>query len=95
MRTFDLWHWFASFSVSRRALTTVAHRCRYGLLDDKVKFLRGFFSDTLPKAPIEKLSVIRLDGEPRAQCKALALPATPLTSFALLACAQVTRTRAP
>ena len=36
---------------------------RYGLLDDQVKFLKGWFKDTLPSAPIEKLSVLRLDGD--------------------------------
>jgi len=36
---------------------------RFGLLDDKVKFLEGWFSETLPKAPIEKLAIIRLDGD--------------------------------
>ena len=36
---------------------------RYGLLDDQVKFLVGWFKDTLPTAPIERLSVIRLDGD--------------------------------
>lgn len=36
---------------------------RYGLLDDQVVFLEGWFKDTLPKAPIAKLSVLRLDGD--------------------------------
>ena len=36
---------------------------RYGLLDDQVKFLKGWFKDTLPKAPIEKLAFARLDGD--------------------------------
>lgn len=36
---------------------------RYGLLDDQVRFLKGWFRDTLPTAPIERLSVIRLDGD--------------------------------
>ena len=36
---------------------------RYGLLDDQVKFLKGWFKDTLPIAPIEKLAVLRLDGD--------------------------------
>ena len=36
---------------------------RYGLLDDQVQFLKGWFKDTLPTAPIEKLAVLRLDGD--------------------------------
>lgn len=36
---------------------------RYGLLDTQVDFLKGWFKDTLPHAPIEKLAVIRLDGD--------------------------------
>ena len=35
----------------------------YGLLDDQVKFLKGWFKDTLPTAPIGKLSLMRLDGD--------------------------------
>jgi O-methyltransferase len=36
---------------------------RYDLLDDQVRFLKGWFSDTLPTAPIERLAVMRLDGD--------------------------------
>jgi O-methyltransferase len=36
---------------------------RYGLLDDQVRFLPGWFRDTLPGAPISKLAVLRLDGD--------------------------------
>jgi len=36
---------------------------RYGLLDDQVRFLKGWFCDTLPSAPIEHLAVLRLDGD--------------------------------
>jgi hypothetical protein len=34
---------------------------RYGLLDDQVQFLPGWFSETLPGAPIERLAMLRLD----------------------------------
>jgi hypothetical protein len=36
---------------------------RYGLLDEQVCFLAGFFSDTLPSAPIKKLAILRADGD--------------------------------
>ena len=36
---------------------------RYGLLDDRVQFLKGWFKDTLPNAPIDCLAVMRLDGD--------------------------------
>jgi O-methyltransferase len=36
---------------------------RYGLLDEQVNFLPGWFNETLPTAPIEQLAVLRLDGD--------------------------------
>jgi len=36
---------------------------RYGLLDDQVRFLEGWFKDTLPDAPIEQLAILRLDAD--------------------------------
>lgn len=36
---------------------------RYGLLDDQVRFLPGWFKETLRSAPIERLAVLRLDGD--------------------------------
>lgn len=36
---------------------------KYGLLDNQVEFVVGWFSDSLAKAPIEALSLIRLDGD--------------------------------
>lgn len=36
---------------------------RYGLLDDRVVFLNGWFKDTLPSAPIEKIAVLRMDAD--------------------------------
>jgi O-methyltransferase len=36
---------------------------RYELLDDQVRFIKGWFRDTLPQAPLSKLALIRLDGD--------------------------------
>lgn len=36
---------------------------RYDLLDEQVRFVKGWFKDALPRAPIEKLAVLRLDGD--------------------------------
>ncbi len=36
---------------------------KYGLLDDQIVFLEGWFRDTLPAAPIERLALLRLDGD--------------------------------
>src|SRR5882757_8401528 len=35
----------------------------YGLLDEQVEFLEGWFKDTLPKVSEENFSLIRLDGD--------------------------------
>jgi O-methyltransferase len=36
---------------------------KYHLLDEQVRFLEGWFADTLPTAPIERLAVVRLDAD--------------------------------
>lgn len=36
---------------------------KYDLLDEKVRFLEGWFSETLPSAPIERLAVLRIDAD--------------------------------
>jgi Macrocin-O-methyltransferase (TylF) len=36
---------------------------KYGMLDEQVVFLKGWFRDTLPIAPIDRLSILRLDGD--------------------------------
>ncbi|MBS0627894.1 MAG: TylF/MycF family methyltransferase [Verrucomicrobia bacterium] len=36
---------------------------KYDLLDNQVVFLEGFFSKTLPSAPIEQIALLRLDGD--------------------------------
>lgn len=35
----------------------------YELLDDQVVFLKGWFSETLPNAPIDSIALLRLDGD--------------------------------
>jgi O-methyltransferase len=54
----------ATYGALRVGVDVVKHNfCRYGLLDDQVQFLVGWFADTLPTAPIERLSILRLDGD--------------------------------
>ncbi len=36
---------------------------RYNLLDDQVQFIVGWFNETLPTAPMNQISVLRLDGD--------------------------------
>lgn len=36
---------------------------RYGLLDEQIAFLPGWFEETLPKAPVKELAVLRADGD--------------------------------
>lgn len=35
----------------------------YGLLDEQVIFLKGWFRDTLPTVPVEQFALLRLDGD--------------------------------
>jgi len=58
----DVHHTFGEFiAISRNQVED--NFARYGLLDQQVRFLQGWFKDTLPTAPIEQLAVIRLDGD--------------------------------
>jgi O-methyltransferase len=52
---------FKSLAVSLEEVR--ANFERFRLLDDQVKFLKGWFKDTLPAAPIAKLAVMRLDAD--------------------------------
>ena len=36
---------------------------RYGLLDDQLQFLDGWFRETLPHAPIDSVALLRADGD--------------------------------
>lgn len=56
-----IWHEQTGLSVGEQIVKNNFER--YGLMDDRVVFLKGWFKDTLPVAPIEKLSVLRLDGD--------------------------------
>jgi len=40
-----------------------ANFARYGLLDDRVVFLKGWFKDTLPQSPVERLANLRVDAD--------------------------------
>lgn len=61
----------ANFDISKSKLPVLAVPIeevkelfqRYGLLDNQVQFLKGWFKDTLGNAPIDKISMLRLDGD--------------------------------
>jgi O-methyltransferase len=55
-------HWtYAELAVS---LDTVKGNFqRYGLLDDQVRFLKGWFRDTLPNAPMKRIALLHLDSD--------------------------------
>ena len=36
---------------------------KFGLLDEQVEFLQGWFCNTIPNAPIQNLAILRLDGD--------------------------------
>jgi O-methyltransferase/8-demethyl-8-(2,3-dimethoxy-alpha-L-rhamnosyl)tetracenomycin-C 4'-O-methyltransferase len=57
----DPHHTFAPLAVSLDEVK--ANFAHYGLLDDRVRFLKGWFKDTLPSAPIERIALLRLDGD--------------------------------
>ena len=57
----DVHHGFDELRVSLE--TVRANFAAYGLLDEQVRFLKGWFRDTLPHAPVEQLAVLRLDGD--------------------------------
>jgi O-methyltransferase len=54
-------HQFPELAVSQDAVR--ANFRRYDLLDDQVRFLPGWFRDTLPTAPVERLALLRIDAD--------------------------------
>lgn len=57
----DIHHEFDFLRVTLEEVK--ANFARYGLLDDQVRFLKGWFKDSLPAAPIDRLAILRLDGD--------------------------------
>ena len=55
-------HWFNNFLCVPFEQVR-ANFERYGLLDDRVVFLPGWFAVSLPSAPIHKLAVLRIDAD--------------------------------
>lgn len=57
----DTHHTFRQLAISQNQVRE--HFAAYGLLDDKVEFLEGWFRDTLPNQRGRAWAVIRLDGD--------------------------------
>ena len=57
-----------------------ANFARYDLLDDRVRFLEGWFSETLASAHIEQLALLRLDGDLYESTMDALVPLHPLCS---------------
>ena len=56
----QLWR-YSELAVSMEDVKSAFRR--YGLLDEKVQFVKGWFKDTLHEIPARKFAVIRLDGD--------------------------------
>lgn len=56
-------HWKSNPVLGISLEQVKANFAKYGVLDEQVRFLKGWFKDTLPTAPIEKLAILRLDGD--------------------------------
>ncbi|MGF1447317.1 MAG: TylF/MycF family methyltransferase [Pikeienuella sp.] len=57
----DRHHRNSALAVPRHEVEEVFRR--YGLYDEQVRFLEGWFKETLPEAPIERLALLRVDGD--------------------------------
>jgi O-methyltransferase len=56
-------HWQLAEVLGISLAEVQANFARYGLLDGQVRFLEGWFKETLPRAPIGRIAVLRLDGD--------------------------------
>ena len=53
-----------TFDFARVSLENVQNNFKsYDLLDEQVRFLKGWFKDTTKNPPFDKLSILRLDGD--------------------------------
>jgi hypothetical protein len=60
----DSGSWLHTVAILAVSLEEVQRNfAKYGLLDEQVVFLKGWFKNTLPNAPIEQLALLRLDGD--------------------------------
>jgi Macrocin-O-methyltransferase (TylF) len=59
-RDYDL-SGFTTLAVSQAEVEAAFQT--FGMLDGQVKFLKGWFKDTLPTAPVSHLAVLRMDGD--------------------------------
>lgn len=57
----DIHHKVKALAVSLEEVR--ANFMKYGLLDEQVKFISGWFGESLPEAPVTRLALIRLDGD--------------------------------
>jgi O-methyltransferase len=56
-------HWKHNDVLSVSLSEVKAAFLRYGLLDDQVRFLPGWFHESLPGAPVGPLALLRIDGD--------------------------------
>jgi O-methyltransferase len=59
-RDYDL-SGFTALAVSQEEVEAAFQK--FGLLDNQVKFLKGWFKDTLHTAPVSRLAILRMDGD--------------------------------
>lgn len=72
------WHTNPFLAVTKEAVQRNFES--FDLLDDRVHFLKGWFKDTLPTAPIEQVAVLRLDGDLYASTMDALVPLYPKVS---------------